>query len=733
MDNDLIKITGEIKNYIYETDESMYKVAKIITEKDELTITGAFPHLDEGLTYDFLGFYKDNPKYGRQFFVQSYSRSETYSIDGLISYLSSERFYGIGEKLATNIVDTLGNDCIQKILDNKDALDDVKGINESKKDLVYNTIKDNYLTDDVFIRLYGFGLTPKMAGKIYEKYGLDAANIIEDNPYILIDEVDGFGFKKSDLIAYNLGFKANDIKRLKAALLYTINFVCYQNGFTFLTHEQLINSSINLLNNNPNITKDDLDNALNNLIEKGKLINEDERIYDSILYKAECDLALKIDKIKKSSKKVFNEDDVEDALNYVESNLGINYTPLQRDAIISSLSNKLSIITGGPGTGKSTILKGILLCYAKLLDISPTDEIFSYKVCMVAPTGRAAKRMSDTTNHKATTIHKALGYNYTDSFSRDENNPLNASLLIVDEASMLDISLASSLFRALPNKCQVILIGDSNQLPSVGPGLVLHDLISSFAFSYTPLKEIYRQSINSYIPILANEIKNKELSEDFMSKKDDYNFLSIDSSKIKSSIKKICEMSISKGLDERDIQILAPMYKGENGIDNLNKILQELFNPKDKSKKEIKIGDRVFREHDKVLKLSNDIDKGVFNGDIGYIKEIVSITHPRKNDIFLIDFDGEIHEYKKEEMSDITHAYAMSIHKSQGSEFPHVVMVVSKSYYKMLYNKLLYTGISRAKKSLVIVGEEAAFKMGVLNDYSDNRNTNLLDKIVNKI
>ena len=298
---------------------------------------------------------------------------------------------------------------------------------------------------------------------------------------------------------------------------------------------------------------------------------------------------------------------------------------------------------------------------------------------------------------------------------------------------MIDTNLFYSLLKGLTKNIQLVLVGDSNQLPSVGPGLVLHDLISSFAFSYTPLKEIYRQSINSYIPILANEIKNKELSEDFMSKKDDYNFLSIDSSKIKSSIKKICEMSISKGLDERDIQILAPMYKGENGIDNLNKILQELFNPKDKNKKEIKIGDRVFRENDKVLQLSNDIDKGVFNGDIGYIKEIVSITHPRKNDIFLIDFDGEIHEYKKEEMSDITHAYAMSIHKSQGSEFSHVVMVVSKSYYKMLYNKLLYTGISRAKKSLVIVGEEAAFKMGVLNDYSDNRNTNLLDKIVNKI
>ena len=298
---------------------------------------------------------------------------------------------------------------------------------------------------------------------------------------------------------------------------------------------------------------------------------------------------------------------------------------------------------------------------------------------------------------------------------------------------MIDTNLFASLLRGLTRNIQLILVGDANQLPSVGAGLILNDLISSQVFTYFPLKEIYRQSINSYIPILALEIKNKEISDDFLTKKDDYNFLPCNTHNIKDSLYQLCNILIQRGLSEKDIQVLIPMYKGENGIDNINKLLQGLFNPKEEGKKEIKIGEVIYRENDKVLQLVNDIDNNVFNGDIGYIKSIVSITHPKKQDIFLIDFDGNTIEYTKEDMYNLKHAYAISIHKSQGSEFPHVIIPLCKNYYKMLYNKLLYTAVSRAKKSLVIMGEEVSFKMAVYNDYSNNRNTTLLNKLLHII
>ncbi len=699
MDKEVVE--GYIINYIYEATDSLYKVCKIMTnDNEELTIVGSFPRLEDGLSYKFIGNMKEHSKFGRQFSVLTYEKGNSFSKDGLIIYLSGEKFKGIGVKLATNIVDTLGNDCIQKILDNKDALDDVKGINESKKDLVYNTIKDNYLTDDVFIRLYGFGLTPKMAGKIYEKYGLDAANIIEDNPYILIDEVDGFGFKKSDLIAYNLGFKANDIKRLKAALLYTINFVCYQNGFTFLTHEQLINSSINLLNNNPNITKDDLDNALNNLIEKGKLINEDERIYDSILYKAECDLALKIDKIKKSSKKVFNEDDVEDALNYVESNLGINYTPLQRDAIISSLSNKLSIITGGPGTGKSTILKGILFTYANLLDKSITDDLIQFNVLLVSPTGRAAKRMCEVTNFKASTIHKALGYQYDHGFTFNDYNLLPNKLIIVDEASMLDIELAKNLFMAIQNDAQIILVGDANQLPSVSPGNVLVDLINSKVFKTTVLTQIMRQAEDSQIIKLSHMILNENILYNIFSTKKDLYFYNFDTKDVIEGIFKILDNFVSKGGDiVKDIQVLAPMYAGVAGIDEINRRIQERYNKEEKC---IVRDNNIFKVNDKVLQLKNDAILDIMNGDIG---KIIDITKVDEKEYLIIDFDSKLVTYNASDLENLKLGYAISIHKSQGSEFDNVILPILPSYKIMLKKKLIYTAVTRAKKKLIIVGK----------------------------
>ncbi len=718
-------ITGTINNYIYELDESLYKVCELVLDDDsEVIIVGSFPRLDEGLSYEFVGSYREHPKYGKQFFVESYSKSDSLTKSGLLNYLSSGKFYGIGPKIAENIINKLGLDCIKKILADQTVLEGISGLTKPKAEALYTALKDNYLEEQCYIELYGYGLTSKMVSKLYEKYGNSAANKVVEDPYRLITEVDGFGFKKSDNLALKLGIDPSDMRRIKASLVYTLNYVCYQNGFTYLTKEQLINSAKTLITD-VSLVDEDYINAINDLAMEKKIIEEDERIFDYYLYNAEIkckDKILKLNEIKSN----FSRDDVKEALKYVKDLVELEYTPLQEDAIINCLSNKLSIITGGPGTGKSTILKGILLCYAKLLDISPTDEIFSYKVCMVAPTGRAAKRMTDATNHKATTIHKALGYNYTDSFSRDENNPLNASLLIVDEASMLDISLASSLFRALPNKCQVILIGDSNQLPSVGPGNVLADLINTSIFKTTTLTQIMRQAKDSDIIALSNMVLQERINYSILSKKNEIFFYDRDAKDTIEGIFKILDNFISKGGDlQNEIEILAPMYAGVAGIDAINQAIQERYNHEEKM---IVRDNKVFKKNDKVLQLKNDSILDIMNGDIG---KIIDIVKSDEKDALLIDFDGRVVTYMASDLDNLSLAYAISVHKAQGSEFDNVILPVLPSYQIMLRKKLLYTAITRAKKKLIIIGKIDSIEKS-LHQTEGIRQTALYQRLENK-
>ena len=719
-------IIGVIDNYIYESKDSLYKVCELILE-DESTviIVGSFPRLDEGLAYEFRGYYKEHTKYGRQFCVESYAKSDSFTKAGLLNYLSSGKFYGIGPKIALNIINKLGLDCINKILEDPENLNDISGLTKPKAEALYNVLKDNYESEQCFIQLYSFGLTSKMVSRLYDKYGNDAANKVLENPYRLIEEVDGFGFKKSDNLALNLGLEPTDIKRVKAAIIYTLNYVCYQNGFTYLTKEQLINSAKGLLNNLDIFDQDYID-ALEELIMDKKLIEEDNRIYDVILYNAEVSVKNKILKLNETKSK-FKRDEIKEALAYIKELVEIEYTGLQEEAIINSLSNKLSIITGGPGTGKSTILRGILLCYAKLLDISPTDDEFSYKVCMVAPTGRAAKRMADATNHKATTIHKALGYNYNESFTKDENNPMTCSLLIVDESSMLDIVLASQLFRALPNRCHVILLGDSNQLPSVSPGNVLADLINTSIFKTTKLTQIMRQAADSDIISLSQMVLQERINYSILSKKREIFFYDRDTKDSLDLILSILDNFISKGGDlQNQIQILAPMYAGVAGIDALNSAIQDRFNHDEE--KMIVRENKIFKRNDKVLQLKNDSILDIMNGDIGKIVDIVKIDD---KDALLIDFDGRVVTYYASELDNLTLAYAISVHKSQGSEFDNVILPILPSYQIMLRKKLIYTAITRAKKKLIIIGKIDSLDRSI-RQLDNLRQTSLYQRIENK-
>lgn len=702
-------IVGYISNYIYTSSDSLYKVCRLVTaEGDEITIVGSFPRLEDGLNYEFVGVMKEHPKYGEQFFVESYAKSNSFTKEGLIHYLSSDKFHGIGPKLASNIVEELGLDCINIILDNPDSLDRVYGLTKAKKEVLADTLKNNYASEQVFIRLYGFGLTSKMIHRLYEVYGDKAANRIEEDPYCLISEVDGFGFKKSDALALHLGFKENDIRRIKAAVLYTLSYVCYQQGFTFLTKEQLLNSAKGLLGHNPYILEEDWESGIETLIGDGKLCVEDNRIFEPSLYRSEIKCSEKIQKLSKVKGKEWKEEKIKQALKEVEDGLQIHYTPLQREAIVNALMYKLSIITGGPGTGKSTILNGILNTYANIHNLSVSDEEMQYKVLLVAPTGRAAKRMSETTHFKASTIHKALGYSYDGGFTYHENSLLSCSMVIIDEASMLDIELASSLFSALPNTCRVVLVGDSNQLPSVGPGNVLSDLMATSLFKTTALNQIMRQASDSDIIALSHMILSEQISYSLFSHRKEVFFYSYDAKEVIQGIFKILDNFIASGGDLfSQIQILAPMYAGVAGIDAINSAIQARYNPEETL---IKRDFTVFKKNDKVLQLKNDSELDIMNGDIGRIMDIVRTDD---KDFMLIDFDGRVVTYAAANIDNLRLAYAISVHKAQGSEFENVILPILPSYQIMLKKKIIYTGITRAKKKLILLGQLEALERAV--------------------
>lgn len=717
-------VIGSIQSYIYKSEDSLYKVAKILTShKEELIIVGSFLELEEGLEYEFIGTFLEHTKYGRQFRIESYTKSNSYSSEGLISYLSSDKFFGIGQKLAEKIVATLGLDCINKIMDNPDCLDEVPQMTAARKKVITEVLKENYAQEQVLIQLYGFGLTDKMIYRLYEVYGNEAALRIEENPYCLIYDVDGFGFKKSDALALRLGFQENDILRLREALRYTLNAVCYQQGYTFLSESQLLNSCEALLNHSSTLTKDNLKNALSTLVEQQLVIQEEDRYFEPSLYRSEVKCAERLLKIKSYKKKLFSKDKVLKTIEKVQQDLDIRYTDLQKEAILKALSSKLSIITGGPGTGKSTIIQGILRCYAILNDlVFPCDEL-DMKVTMMAPTGRAAKRMCEVANFKATTIHKALGYNYEGGFSMTEESPLSCSLAIIDEASMIDINLAASLFRALPLGTQLILVGDENQLPSVGPGNVFHDLIASNLFETIKLYEIMRQAKDSNIIRLSNMVHSGQIDFRIFSEKKEVYFYPCEAKNIKELLYRILDAYVDGGNDLKlGMQILIPMYAGVAGIDAINQAITTRYN---ETEEKLVRDQLIIKKNDKVLQLKNDPTLMLMNGDIGVVQGIMKV---KEKDMLIIDFDGKMIQYPAKEMENLRLAYAISIHKSQGSEYDNVILPILPSYHMMLRKKILYTAITRAKKKLIILGNLSVLKEAI-QTMEPVRQTGLLNRL----
>ncbi len=723
-------IRGKFKQMIFESDNGykvgLFRVKEASDEFDDMvnktiTYTGYFATVNEEDYYKLTGKFVINERYGEQFQVTNYEREEPKGKDAVIEFLSSSLVKGCGEKTANLIVETLGENALNLIKENYANLLIVPGISEIKAKRIYKSIVKYQSTDEIIVNLKKIGFTINEALTILNKWGESSLEIVSNDIYRLIDIID---FTKLDKVFLSMN-DANSPERVIACILETFKRLGFKNGDTYLNKDELYSNVRNEFK--IFLTEEEFDNYLLELMKKDLIIVDESKYFLKDFYFQEVDIAENLELIMRHTNERI--DGLDTLIQSVELEYDVKYNAIQKKAIKNALQNRVSIITGGPGTGKTTIINSIVKLYIRVNNLGIKEIVND--IALLAPTGRAAKKMSDSTGLGAMTIHRFLKWNKDkNEFQVNEYNKNNQKLVIVDETSMIDTALFDSLLKGLNHNITLVLVGDANQLPSVGPGLVLNDLINSDMFTHTELETIYRQSEDSYIPILAKEIKDRDLSN-FTDQRDDFNFLSASGPSIKELIKKICIMSKDKGLNEEDIQVLAPMYKGENGIDNLNVLLQSIFNPKSKDKKEVKVGEVIYRENDKVLQLVNDVDNNIFNGDIGYISNISTVMGSKKKEVFTINFMGNEVMYTREDLINIKHAYAISIHKSQGSEFAHVIMPVSKAYYKMLYNKLIYTGVSRAKKSLIIIGEEDSFLMAVNNDYSRNRKTNLKEQLLN--
>ena len=730
-------IKGVFKKTIYKSDRGyiigLFKVKDTNSEelKDyinkSLTFTGYFHELNEEEKYTFYGEGVEHPKYGFQFSVTEYEKSKPEDKEGLVDFLSSDLFPGIGEKIAESIVDVLGLDALNKILEDPAILNLVPKLTSKKMELIYNNLLKYNESSAIIIYLTELGFSMKDAMNIYNFYKKITKDIIESNIYSILDNIEEIAFTKVDEIAIKEGINLDDKNRVKATIIYIMKNLIYSNGDTYLEYGDIIKNVELYLKTELNTSY--FDDCLFELEKDNKIIKYNENYYLSSIWKSEDYVANKIVKLSLMEPK--NYPKLDNKLLNLEKELNIVYNDKQKEAIKKALTNSISIITGGPGTGKTTIIKAIVELYTELNNLSYENAM--KEIALLAPTGRASKRMTESTNLQASTIHRFLKWNKeTNKFAVDEFNPDKSKFIIIDEMSMLDISLLDSLFKGLTNNIQVVLVGDYNQLPSVGPGQVLKDLIESEVIDTVHLDLLYRQDENSYINTLAIEIKNNDLAETFMETKSDYTFLECSSSMIKESLKKICKQIIDKGYDYKKFQLMAPMYHGENGIDNLNKELQNIFNPSSNDKDELVVGDVIFRENDKILQLVNMPEENVFNGDIGIIKRIVysNISKSKKNEIH-VDFDGNIVKYTPKDFNKFKHGYIISIHKSQGSEFDIVVLPVCNNYRRMLYRKLIYTAVTRAKRKLIIIGEPQAFVYAVNNDNEYIRKTSLLDRINN--
>jgi len=737
-------VKGTCLAVIFHNEETLYTVVRLRVEEtneaaaeEEVVVTGYFPRLNEGDVYVFYGQFRQHPRFGRQYAAEQFRKQLPNTKEGVIHYLSSGLFKGIGKKTATAIVEALGENAIAAILRDPEALRRVPKLTKQKAKQLYETLCAHEGLEQTMIALSQLGFGPQLAMKIYQVYGEETMDIIHENPYQLVEDIEGVGFGRADELGRLLGISGSHPARLRAACLFVLEQACLQEGHVYMKGEELISRIGELLGGRANgaVDRQAVEQTLLMLSEEGKMIIEQGRYYLPSLYFAEKGIASNIRRLlRQTPPSTFAESEFLLALGALEERFGMQYAPQQKEAIQQALSSPLFILTGGPGTGKTTVIKGIVELFAVLNGVSldPADYKTGepFPVLLAAPTGRAAKRMSEATGLPAATIHRLLGWNGAEGFSHDESEPIAGKLLVVDEVSMVDTWLANQLLKAVPDGMQVIFVGDEDQLPSVGPGQVLKDLLESGAIPSVKLTEVYRQAEGSSIIELAHAMKRGVVPTDLTAPKADRSFIRCRAGQVADVVRQIADNARSKGFSVKDIQVLAPMYRGPAGIVQLNKVLQGLFNPPSDGKRELSVGDVVYRVGDKVLQLVNQPEDNVFNGDIG---EVVAIFYAKENtekqDLLVVSFDGIEVTYTRQDLAQITHAYCCSVHKAQGSEFPIVILPVVKSYYRMLRRNLLYTAVTRSKQFLVLCGEEEAFRFGVTQRGDEVRQTSLAEKL----
>lgn len=719
---DEITLEGFITFYKFENPENGYRIAlfKIDDNKQERTITivGYFPRFNKNDALTLKGKVIRHKKFGVQIEVNEIYKKMPTSKENVIRFLSSSQFKGIGAKRAAMIYEYLKEDCISILINNPEIYDELienNIIKQSHVESIQAGLKNFDFTSSAYQILLKHGFSMKNIMKAEATYGSELDDIVSTNPYQMIIDIDGIGFKSVDKIALSMGIKEDDKRRVKAAILYTLTNLCHSSGNTYVSLEEIYYS----LNKLIKIGNDSFIDYIKELMIEKLIIKDDDKFYHHSFYHAEKNIAdslIPFINRKINTRQLKNSfDKMIEAVEYSE---GITYSDEQKQAIFDACSNGLYIITGGPGTGKTTILNAIL----KMLKMLYGDDVH---VSLCAPTGRASKRMSMLSNHYASTIHRLLKWDlHSNSFAYNANNKLKTDVIIVDEFSMVDTLLFEALLVGTKGVSQIILIGDDGQIPSVGAGNLLHDLLKIDKIKNISLSHIYRQTDGSSIVDLAYDIRYNKLNESFKFESD-VSFLRLKNTQAADAIVTLLKDLFDQGYTFEDIQIIIPMYANVAGIDNINAAIQAWYNPKKIDEYEVRVNHQVFRIGDRVLQLKNQPEDDIYNGDIGIIVDI-----DIENEELTVEFDvGEV-VYQKNTFSNLTLAYAISIHKSQGSEFDIVIMCVFKDYGIMLNKQLIYTGITRAKKSLLLIGDYYTFIHKSLHENINIRKTSLIDRVL---
>ena len=727
-------IKGQYTKTIFINQSSGYHIGlfKVSEVSDEaladyegktITFTGYFHELNDIDTYMFYGKLVEHEKYGEQFQVESYERCKPVEKDSIVSFLTSGLFKGIGETKAKRIVDVLGKETLKIILETPDNLLLIPKITKKDVDTLHNKLKEYESSYETIVYLQDLGFNTKDSMLIYNKYQKRTKEVLDEDIYQLVEDIIEINFKKVDSIAIRSGIERDSLIRVKASLIYIMQEISNTYGHCYYYDEELEKYLPRVLG--LNIEEEIYIKALKDLVTNNKVVIKEEKIYLSDMYNSEAFITRRFRLLATSEEKKSNKK-LDELITELEDFYQIKYNHEQLLAIKQSYLKNLLIITGGPGTGKTTIMKAICEVYRRMNKYS--YEKLQEKIALLAPTGRAAKRMTEATYLRASTIHRFLKWQKeSNKFQVNEYNKSKVEFIIIDESSMIDTYLMAALLKGISANCKIVIVGDDHQLPSVGPGQVLHDLIDSNKLPVIKLTELYRQGKDSNIINLAYDIRNNTITEDIFNKSEDLTFIKCLNNEVVNTISELA--TTYKDLSYKDFQVLAPIYKGINGIDEINKRIQEIDNKKSSTKQELKVGEVIFRENDKVIQLTNMPDDNVYNGDIGLI-DIIK-TNPKKE--ITINFDGSIVKYTPSNFNNFRLAYSISIHKSQGSEFDIVIIPIVKTYYKMLYKKLIYTAVTRAKKKLYLVGDFEALKMAAANDEEVKRRTTIKDYLINGI